>query len=1135
MKKYLMSFILFVSIALLAMPFALQAQPQSTPSIPLDREELKALREQLRATPLTSLAKEGTLTEQGSGAGMVSVVVELDDPSVIESFTNTREQATLAQATSAAQTQLAQIESNQLQMVSRLQSADPSMRVIYRVQRVYNGIAIQVDASKLPTLARLPGVKAIHPLTPKHLSHTSSVSLVGAPQVWAGMSNATGTGIKIGIIDTGIDYIHTNFGGSGLTADYTRNITNSITETPALFPSVKVVGGYDFVGDNYNAGSSVITNTIPVSDTDPMDCNGHGTHIAGTAAGLGVNSDGSTYAGSYNAAIDFDAFRIGPGVAPAADLYALRVFGCDGSTNVTDQAIEWAVDPNQDGNFDDRLDVINMSLGSDYGSPFDTTTIASDRAADLGVIVVAASGNSGDTYYITGSPAVSGRTISVAGSVDSSSVLDGIEVLAPASIAGDQPALKSGLFDWEAAPERIVTGTLVYPPSQRTGCDPFNADNTAIITGNIVLLDWTDDECGSVTRTSNSINAGAIGAILVDNSDVFDLGIAGSDVIPAVSMPKGVGNTLKNVLSSEAVQMVFTSEYDNSIYFDDPTIVDMVYSSSSRGPRQGDSFLKPDIAAPAVTVFSAATGTGNQGASFNGTSMATPHVAGAMALLKQLNPSWTVEELKALVMNTANNDIYTGQNQTGATYGPGRVGAGRLNVPNAAGSQVVAYNDVDDGLVSVSFGVVEVLTGTTATAVKPIRVVNKGTTTVTYTVGYDPRVVMPGVSYSVSPSSLSLAPSASALISVTMTANPTQMGRGARDSTVNAQQDDLPRHWLGEAAGYVTLTPAAAPVQAVEPFLRVPVHAAPRLTSSMDATQTSFDFGTALTGTAAISLTGQGLSASDLNSLVTAFELQWSDPQETTGYTSTADLQYIGLSSDLQSTATMTNPTGVVSETTLYFGVSTYADWSLPSRFFSTWFDILIDTDNSGIAEDGAGAEFRLVNTDFGTATGGDGTDVFVTTLFNFNTRTTSLGDFVNIVSATTDTAPYNNNVLVLPVNAGALGLDSMNSSFNYRVFSYRAEINDGSSYLPVDISAVMTYNVAQPGIVFKNRLVGPAYLDRPSTVIGFDFIRSAFARNGAEGILLLHHHNATGSRAEAITIQGGSVNFIPLIKQNAN
>ncbi|MCG8349625.1 MAG: CHRD domain-containing protein [Chloroflexales bacterium] len=477
------------------------------------------------------------------------------------------------------------------------------------------------------------------------------------------------------------------------------------------------------------------------------------------------------------------------------------------------------------------------------------------------------------------------------------------------------------------------------------------------------------------------------------------------------------------------------------------------------------------------------------------------------------------------------------------------------------------------------------------------------------------------------------------------------MDRGARDSTVSLQQDNLPRHWLGEAAGYVTLVPTATTqfraslsganevpannssaaatavmtytaatrtldynitftkpftisnpgahihrgvagvngdiavdliaqgpvgpgtsltgsvaipeadvaalfstklylnfhtvafpdgeirgqIQPAEAFLRVPVHAAPRLAASMDASQTSFDFDTALTETSAISLTGQGLSTGNLTATLTAFELQWSDPQETTGYTSTADLQYIGINSNLQSTATVTNPTGVVSETTVYFGVSTYADWSLPSRFFGTWFNILIDTNRSGIAEDGTGAEFLLVNTDLGTATGRDGTDVFITLLVNLETNKASLSGLVNVAPATIDTAPHNNSVLVLPVNAGALGLNNMNNAFNYRVISYRSEVTDGNSYLPVDISDVATYNVAQPGIIFKDSLAGPVYNDLPDTAIGFDFVRSAFVRNRSEGILLLHHHNGTGNRAEVMTIQGGSVNYLPVIKQNAN
>ncbi len=117
-------------------------------------------------------------------------------------------------------------------------------------------------------------------------------------------------------------------------------------------------------------------------------------------------------------------------MAPKAELYALRVFGCEGSTDLTDQAIEWAMDPNGDGDLSDHLDVINMSLGSDFGSEYDTSAVAANNAAQAGVVVVASSGNAGDVYYVTGAPASARYAISVASSVDASAVFSGFEVTA---------------------------------------------------------------------------------------------------------------------------------------------------------------------------------------------------------------------------------------------------------------------------------------------------------------------------------------------------------------------------------------------------------------------------------------------------------------------------------------------------------------------------------------------------------------------------------------------------------------------------------------------------------------------------------------------------------------------------------
>jgi subtilisin family serine protease len=136
---------------------------------------------------------------------------------------------------------------------------------------------------------------------------------------------------------------------------------------------------------------------VPQPDPNPLDCNGHGSHVAGTAAGGGVNADGTSYTGPYDATTPSRSFTVGPGVAPQADLYAVRVFGCNGSTNVVVPAIDWAVDHG--------MDVINMSLGSSFGRADDPDAQAAANAVAAGVVVVASSGNSGPSPYLTGSPA----------------------------------------------------------------------------------------------------------------------------------------------------------------------------------------------------------------------------------------------------------------------------------------------------------------------------------------------------------------------------------------------------------------------------------------------------------------------------------------------------------------------------------------------------------------------------------------------------------------------------------------------------------------------------------------------------------------------------------------------------------
>lgn len=1169
-------------------------------------------------------------------SGSVGVVIELDDPPTAVVFARAQAGGPSPRATQLAQAQLARVARAQDALLAPLSQL--GAQVIYRTQRVYNGIAVRVDATKLEQIARLPGVKAIHPLIKHSPSLDSSVPLIGAPQLWAGAglpTPLTGAGLKIAIIDTGIDYIHTGFGGSGLQADYERNDGTVITETQALFPSARVVGGYDFVGDDYTGSN------LPQPDPDPMDCDGHGSHVAGIAAGNGVTDTGAAYSGPYDATTHTNTnFRVGPGVAPQASLYALRVFGCDGSTEVVDQAIEWAVDPNGDGNFDDRVDVINMSLGSDFGYDTDSTSVAANNAAEAGVIVVASAGNDGDSTYISGSPGTASRVISVASSVDATDILDGFRQNAPTS--RDLPASFSADFNWAglAAP---VTADLIYPPDQRSGCQPFSPANAAAISGKIVLLDWTDGECGSVTRGNNLVEAGAVGGILADNSAIFDLFITGSAVIPMVSAPRSAGDALKAEVGT--VNVTLSNALLSSVPYTDPSITDTMSDFSSRGPRRDGAALKPDISAPGQGIFSVNSGTGTQGLNISGTSMAAPHIAGTMALLRQLHPTWSVEELKALVMNTAINALRADVDASAALFPPSRAGAGRVDLPRAAAGNVVAYIPDGSGLVSVSFGSVEVPSTTTLT--RTVEIANKSATPATYNLAYVPATTIPGVSYTLSAPSVTLGANAKAQVTVTMTADPALM-RHVHDPTVAETQafgpNQLARPWLSEASGYLALTesdlavsnytawiggnfenpPVETDVTATAVFtytagtgqidyavdftapitltaahfhraaaglngpvvipiatgdttfgpgdplvgnatvppaelpnllngglyvnfhtaanpsgeirgqvvpapadtaLRLPIYANARPAATMRATGSVNPFRSGVV-TDTLTLAGTGVNTGsnfpyDVVSLVSAFELQYVSPNEASSDSNNdeADLAYVGVASDVASTATFT-------ETMIFFGIATHGDWATPNQ---VEFDIFIDTDRDG--ED----DFILFNSNTGFQTGNDQNDLMLTFLWDLETDDFSAQDFINGVSpGDLDTAVFNTNVIILPVFAADLGLTAANSRFNYRVESFgldalTSEPSTGGAITGrVDQTGTLTYDAANPGIDTTEGSAGaPVYNDLPGETIEIAYDRAAALASRSKGVLLLHHMNTRGDRAQVFPL---TIIHLPII-----
>ena len=213
--------------------------------------------------------------------------------------------------------------------------------------------------------------------------------------------------MKVAIIDTGVDYTHADFGGPGTEAAFDAN--DSTVVEPGSFPTAKVVGGYDFVGDAYGAEADDPADRIPKPDPDPLDCNGHGSHVAGIAAGQGVLADGTTYHGPYNSTtLSGNNWNVGPGIAPNALIYAYKVFGCEGS--VDDSIVVAALNrAAQDG-----VDVVNMSLGSPFGTADDPEVAAINTLAQAGTVVVASAGNEGQNAYMVGSPSSADRAISVA-------------------------------------------------------------------------------------------------------------------------------------------------------------------------------------------------------------------------------------------------------------------------------------------------------------------------------------------------------------------------------------------------------------------------------------------------------------------------------------------------------------------------------------------------------------------------------------------------------------------------------------------------------------------------------------------------------------------------------------------------
>lgn len=636
---------------------------------------------------------------------------------------------------------------------------------------LFNGLRIHIPASQLEALRANPHVADVQLVTRYNRmsvtggavsgrggatpANAGAATEVQAKNVWAQTATSkagTGYGVKVAVIDSGIDYTHDDF----------------VRDGDVTFPTAKVVAGYDLVGDDYAPGDGGI-HELPQPDSDPLDCSiadggGHGTHVAGTIAGYGIKN-GHTYgtvAGEYyKSTTDVSTFTLAPGMAPLASLIAVRVFGCDGATELAADGIEKAVALG--------ANVINLSLGSPYGIKGGAEQAAINAAEKAGVTVVIAAGNEGDKPFLVGSPSTEDGAISVAALNDRASypgarleitgfgtVTTNLSAAGPAALFLNTNVidLSTPVTGYITRLETTVDEGVITPGdgvSTALGCPAIGSDGTTYVqdwdpgttdmTGKIAVV--RRGSCTFADKVSAMIAEGAVAVIILQRADIvngtnstYDGCTIDDDcstfppfqgpATPTGSIPVLMANGIAGRALNNAIDL--NNIYDNlatigtqaTDLIENPSY-HTVAEFSSGGPRWGDLALKPEIAAPGVDIVSAASGSTDGVAWFSGTSMATPVVAGVAALVKQANPKWTPALIKSALINTAKS--------VGSNVLLRSVGAGRVNALNAVKAKVT----IDAGPnATMSFGMVYGDAAATLTKSQTFIVKNNGTTTANY-------------------------------------------------------------------------------------------------------------------------------------------------------------------------------------------------------------------------------------------------------------------------------------------------------------------------------------------------------------------------------------------------------------------
>jgi len=530
------------------------------------------------------------------------------------------------------------------------------VEVLDSLDTVANALIVRAGEQQAAALLALPGIRRVHPVYQVRLLLDRALPLLKVPEAWqriGGPENA-GSGIKIGIIDTGIDSAHPGFQDPGLSV-------------PEGFPKVNKEEHRQHTNNKIIVARSYAA-LLGDAEDSPRDHHGHGTAIAMAAAGVTNRGPLAEITG----------------VAPKAWLGNYKVFSGSRETTTTDVVLKALDDAVADG-----MDVVNLSVGTALTPrPADSISVqAVERAFAAGVLVAAAAGNEGPDPFTVSSYATAPSAIAVGASSNDRFFATTVR-------------LEGGSYYFATPssgpkPEEPITAPLADVAAldeDGLACNPLPEESLG---GRIALIQR--GTCYFEDKLNNAQKAGAVAAIVYTDDRPVAVMSTGSATLPAVMVSREDGLEIKSRLKASA-NLKATINFRPAPLSTNPN---RISSFSSRGPNP-DQAIKPDLLAVGSYIYTATQNWNPESDMYDesgytdqsGTSFSSPLVAGAAAVLKSARPGLKPEHYRSLLINTASQ--FPPEAKEAAPVQ--RAGAGRLDLAAALQSTVVVYPT------SLSFG-----------------------------------------------------------------------------------------------------------------------------------------------------------------------------------------------------------------------------------------------------------------------------------------------------------------------------------------------------------------------------------------------------------------------------------------------